>query len=115
MDTKKNERYKAIHCPYYDKKACCWRVSFPDRNSEEGDLLYVASEFVKGGLFFPYNNKATRNKEYTNHSHYFEGVIQALLDDSDEFSIERFESYYSEQEREFLQAIQRKLQRLHQF
>ena len=113
IDKRKNEQYKTMYCPYYDRKAGCWRISFPDRDSEEGDLLYIASEFVRGGLFFPYNNKVTKNKEYTCHSHYFEGVICALLEDPEEFSIEGLESYYSDQEQEFLRAIQRKLQNSH--
>ena len=43
------------------------------------------------------------------HNHYFEGVLEALFDDADGFSIQGFEEYYSKQEIEMLEAIQRKL------
>ena len=73
--------------PYYDKGADTWRVDFPDRDSEEGDLLYVASEYARTGLYFPYNVAVTAGKEYSGHAHSFEGVIQALLDDPAGFTI----------------------------
>jgi hypothetical protein len=43
------------------------------------------------------------------HDHYFEGVLEALLDDPEGFSIQGYEEYYSKQEMELLEAIQRKL------
>ena len=95
--------------PYYDKGAGTWRVDFPDRDSEEGGLLYVASEYAWSGLYFAYNTAETAGKEYSGHEHCFEGVIQALLDDPLNFTIEGFEDYYSQQEREMLAAIQKKL------
>jgi len=95
--------------PHYDRMRRCWTVDFPDRDAEDGNLLYVASEFARTGLYFPYNDSQTRDSEYAGHSHGFEGVIQALLDDPDGFSIEGFEEYYSKQEREMLQAIRAKL------
>ena len=97
------------HKPYYDRKRKCWQVDFPDRDSEEGDLLYVVSEFARTGLYFPYNNSQTKAREYSGHDHSFEGVIQALLNDPEGFSIEGFEDYYSAQEREMLSAVKRHL------
>jgi len=41
----------------------------------------------------------------------FEGVIRALLDDPEGFSIEGFEEYYSLQEREMLSEVQERLLR----
>ena len=95
--------------PYYDRGTGTWRVDFPDRDSEEGSLLYVASEYAWTGLYFPYNTSETIGKSYSGHEHSFEGVIHALLDDPEGFTIEGFEDYYSQQEREMLQAIQKKL------
>ncbi len=95
--------------PYYDEGAAMWRVDFPDRESEEGDLLYVASEFARTGLYFPYHDSATTGKEYSGHAHSFDGVIRALLDDPSGFTVSGFEEYYSGQEREMLCAIQSKL------
>ena len=99
------------YIPYYDEHGRCWRVDFPDRPSEEGDLLYVASEFARTGLYFPYNDSSTKEKDYNGHAHYFEGVLRALLDDPEGFSIEGFEEYYSLQEREMLTEVQEHLLR----
>ena len=93
---------KTSFCPYYDKGTDTWRVDFPDRDSEEGDLLYVASEYARTGLYYPYNVAVTAGKEYSGHAHSFEGVIQALLDDPAGFSIAGFEEFYSKQEQEML-------------
>lgn len=95
--------------PYFDKGAATWRVDFKDRDSEEGDLLYVVSEYARTGLYFPYNDEATTGKEYSGHAHSFEGVIQALLDDPAGFIIAGFEEYYSTQEQEMLTTIKEKL------
>ena len=95
--------------PYYDRGAQTWRVDFPDRASEEGDLLYVASEYATTGLYFPYNDASTAGREYSAHSHSFDGVIRALLDDPESFTIKGFEDHYSKQERDMLSAIQQKL------
>ena len=104
----KDEARKSFY-PYYDRKRRIWRVEFPDRDAEEGDLLYVASEFARTGLYFPYNDSTTRTKDYCGHSHGFEGVLAALLDDPAGFTIDGFEKYYSDQERKMLKAIQEKL------
>ena len=96
-------------CPDYDRKQKIWRVEFPDRDMEEGSLQYVASEFAGMGLYYPYHDSGTKGKDYCGHAHEFDGIIEALLDDPEGFSIEGFESYYSEQERKMLQAIQEKL------
>ena len=95
--------------PHYDRLARTWRVSFPDRPSEEGDLPYVASEFARTGLYFPYNDSSSRTRGYHGHDHSFEGVLRALLDDPDGLSIDGYEDYYSAQEREMLDAVQEQL------
>ena len=95
--------------PRYDRRRKRWRVDFEDRDSEEGGLLYVAGEFAKTGLYFPYNDSETKGREYPGHAHSFEGVLHALLDDPAGFTIESFEEYYSEQEREMLRAVRERL------
>ena len=95
--------------PYYDGGIKTWRVDFPDRDSEEGDLLYVASEYARTGLYYPYNDSDTAGKDYSGHTHSFDGVILALLDDPTGFTIAGFEEYYSQQEQEMLASIQKKL------
>ena len=71
--------------------------------------MYVASEYARTGLYFPYNVAVTAGKEYSGHAHSFEGVIQALLDDPAGFSIAGFEEFYSKQELEMLLDIRNKL------
>ena len=95
--------------PHYDRRKRMWRVDFEDRDSEEGNLLYVAGEFAKTGLYFPYNDSETKGREYPGHAHSFEGVLHALLDDPEGFTIEGFEEYYSEQERDMLRAVRERL------
>ena len=95
--------------PYYDPRTGNWRVDFSDRPSEEGDLLYVAGEFAGTCLYFPYNTSQTRGREYSAHSHSFEGVIRSLLEDPEGFNVSGFEEYYSRQEREMLYEIRRRL------
>ena len=109
LNKKVNEIYKCSYSPYFDRKEKIWKVDFPDRPSEEGDLLYVAGEYIYSCLYFPYNDSSTKGQDYCGHSHYFEGVIEALLGDPSGFTIEGFEEYYSEQELEFLSSIQKRL------
>ena len=96
--------------PYYDRRRRIWRVEFPDRDAEEGDILYVACEFARTGLFFPYNDSVSKEQGFHDHSHSFDGVLKALLEDPAGFTIEGFEEYYSEQEKKMLRAVQEKLQ-----
>lgn len=102
-----NEEYRKTYRPYYDQEEKCWKVSFPDRDTEEGGLTYVASEYARTGLYFPY--KTIYALDGHGHDHTFEGVMEALLDDPVNFSIQGYESSYSQQEIEMLDAIQRKL------
>ena len=102
-----NEQNQASHRPYYDRAEKCWRVTFPDRDAEEGDLLYVASEYALKCLYFPYHTMKAVGGD--GHAHNFEGVLEALLNDPEEFSIQGFEEYYSKQEIEMLGAIQKRL------
>ena len=107
IDETINEQNRNSHRPYYDPIDKCWRVTFPDRDAEEGDLLYVASEYARSGLYFPYHTAKALGGH--GHDHYFAGVLEALLDDPENFSIQGYEDYYSKQERDMLEAIQRKL------
>ena len=109
---KRSKEARKSFRPYYDRRHKTWRVEFPDRDAEEGDLLYVASEFARTGLYFPHNDSTTKGKEYSGHSHEFEGVLAALLDDPAGFTIDGFEEYYSDQERKMLRVIQEKLKKI---
>lgn len=107
LDDKINEQNRNSYRPYYDRQDKSWKVSFPDRDAEEGDLLYVAGEYVLKCLYFPY--QATKAVDGHGHAHNFEGVLGALLNDPEGFSIQGFEEYYSKQEIDMLEAIQKKL------
>lgn len=102
-----NKQNRISHRPYYDRKARRWRVTFPDRDAEEGDLLYVVSEYARSGLYFPYHT--TKAVDGNGHDHFFKGVVEALLNDPTGFSIRGYEEYYSKQEIELLDAVQAKL------
>ena len=104
IDNNINEQNRNSYRPYYDRKDKCWRVSFPDRDAEVGDLLYVAGEYALKCLY--HTMKAVGGD---GHAHNFEGVLEALLNDPEEFSIQGFEEYYSKQEIEMLEAIQKRL------
>ena len=109
INEKTNKLYKYSYRPYYDRRERLWKVDFPDRPSEEGDLLYVAGEYACTCLYFPYNDSSTKDKDYSGHCHYFEGVIEALLGDPAGFTIDGFEEHYSPQEIELLSSIQKRL------
>ena len=104
-----NNRYKASNRPYYVETAQLWKVDIPGWGIEEGDLLYVASEYARAGLIFPYSTSYTKDRH--GHAHYFEGVLEALLGDPEGFSIEGFEQYYSAQEKEMRNKVQVKLRK----
>ena len=97
------------YIPHYNQDKGCWEVEFPNRATEEGDLLYVACEYLWTSLYYPYNTDETKGKEYSGHAHSFDDVIRAVLHDPAGFSIEGHEKYYSQQERDLLAKLQEKL------
>lgn len=94
--------------PYYDAINRVWKVT-TECGDEEGDAIYIASEFVMGGLFYPFHSERPDKEEYYNHCHDFVGVVEFLLKKPEYFSIDGFEEYYSLQEQELLMAIKEKL------
>ena len=94
---------------YYDHDSGRWKLDLPDFGTEEGNLLYVCGDFAGTCLYFPYHDKQTKDSEYSGHAHTFEGVLEALLEDPEYFSIEGFEEYYSEQERQLLSKMQERM------
>ena len=108
MSSRRTKKKKTFR-PRYDRRKKTWRVDFEDRDTEEGSLLYVAGEFARTGLYFPYNDSETKGREYPGHAHSFEGVLHALPDDPAGFGIDGFEEYYSGQERDMLRAVRKRL------
>ena len=94
--------------PKYNRDKRCWKVRIDDR-VETGSLLYVLGEFAKTGLYYPFKTSDNLVRQYEEHAHSFEGVLQALLRNPEKFSIKGDESYYSEQEIEMLEDVQNRL------
>ena len=97
------------HIPYYDAVNETWKV-VTEYGDEEGDAIYVASEFVKSGLYYPFHSEPAGTECYPNHAHSFESVVSFLLDRPKYFSIVGFVEYYSQQERDLLEKTKSKLQ-----
>ena len=96
-----------MRLPFYDKKKKCWKVTVDGRH-EYGDLVYICGEFANTGLYYPFHTQDLPC-EFEEHEHDFEGVLLALLDNPYTFSIKGFEEYYSAQEIDMLNDIQRRL------
>lgn len=93
------------HIPQYDSINKCWKVSI-DGRTEYGDLIYVAGEYIRDSLYYPYSAGTSEHA----HAHSFDGVLKSLLHDPRTFSVKGHEEYYSRQELMFLDKIQAKLQ-----
>ena len=52
------------YIPHYNQDKGCWEVEFPNRATEEGDLLYVVCEYLWTSLYYPYNTDETKGEEY---------------------------------------------------
>ena len=87
MSDRMNRILKEAGCPYYEERKKGWRVRFQERHDEEGDLLFVASEFINSGLVYRFNTKQTRGKDYSGHAHSFESVLHAVLEDPEDFRL----------------------------
>lgn len=95
--------------PYYDSVSGTWKV-VTEWGKEEGDAIYIASEFVKDGLYYPFHSEPLCREDHYNHAHNFTIVVSFLLKRLEFFSVVGFEEYYSRQELELLNKIKMKLQ-----
>ncbi len=93
--------------PYYDQESREWTTRVDERR-ESGEIEYVCSEFARKGLIYPFRTDSDET-EWHDHEHTFAGVLAALLDYPDSFSVRDFEEYYSKQELEMLRKVQEKL------
>ncbi len=100
-----NKSLKNASYLQYLPKEKCWAISTKN-GLEKGCLGYVLGEMVLGGLIYRYRCGESMHE---NHSHDFEGVLKQLVKDPKLFSISGFEDDYSEQERQFLSAVQNHL------
>lgn len=101
---KLKKRHHDAKKPEYDRKMKVWVVRV-DNRFEFGSLNYVVSEYCKSGLYYPYNDMYTADKTWNNHAHSFEGVLEAVVNSPDTFSIDGFENCYSKQEIELIETL----------
>lgn len=94
--------------PFYDWPKHCWAV-YCKGNREEGDILYTVSEYLRDGLIYRYFWENQPKDRRFSHSHGFEGVLVALTDSPEGFSVEGFEEDYSKQELALLERLKEKL------
>lgn len=94
--------------PYYDSESRTWKV-VTECGREEGDAIYIASEFVKDGLYYPFHSEPPCKEQHHNHAHDFVAVVTYLLKRPEHFSVVGFEEYFSQQELEFLDKVKMKL------
>ena len=96
------EGKRDVRFPVFDKEERFWKLE-TEEGTETGDALYIASEFAKTGLFYKYKV----NGELT-HEHSFNAVVDDLLRNNGNVSIEGFEEYFSAQELRLLFTLQLK-------
>ena len=94
--------------PYYDSINRVWKLD-TELGTEEGDAIYIASEYVNGGLIYPFHDEKPDEETGHNHVHDFASVVEFLLRQPQYFSIDGFEEYYSRQEIELLDELKKKL------
>ncbi len=94
--------------PHYDRVSRTWKV-VTEWGKEEGDVIYIASEFVRGGLYYPFHSEPPSKEQHSNHAHDFPSVVSYLLKRPDYFSVAGYEEYYSQQELELLNKLKTKL------
>ena len=94
--------------PYYDLTNRVWKLD-TELGIEEGDAIYIASEYVKGGLIYPFHDEYPDKETVYSHVHDFLSVVEFLLRQPQYFSIVGFEEYYSQQEIELLDELKKKL------
>lgn len=71
--------FEELHqMPHFDSVSETW-VLVTLNGKEEGDAIYIASEFVKGGLVYPFHSEPSWKEQYHDHEHEFTSVVEFLL------------------------------------
>ena len=91
--------------PFYNPITDLWQVDV-DGRTEFGDISYIAGEFTKDGLYFPFDDEVMKQ----NHCHTFQDLLDTLLTAKkpESFSIENYKEYYSKQEYDFINKLKEK-------
>lgn len=103
-DRNKQTFWKGCYTPTYNHEEKLWGVE-DYLGIHTGDITYICYMACGMTMTFPYSY-GEGNRDYAEN---FEQVLNALLRYPEEFSIQGFESKYSEQERQLLGALQEAL------
>lgn len=109
LDKNFQKKYKEQRVPIFLPKHGLWIVNTSHGVEYMASLSYVASEFLElpgSGLIYHYKDSL---KNLPDHEHTFEGILEHLIDDPKNFSINEFYEEYSEQEIGFLRSVKDKL------
>ncbi len=73
MQQTENKAPKNNGKPYYDGRSGKWKLDIPGFGTEKGDLAYIACEFVRTSLYYPfYYGEPPQEGEFEAHSHSFQ-------------------------------------------
>lgn len=100
-----------VPTPTYLEDYDLWVVD-TEQGLEYGFLEYILCEFAHEGVYYNFHNKNYPDNDHPDHQHTFSGVLETLVDNPSDFSIDRFESQYSRQEIDYIEAIKRKYQEI---
>lgn len=91
-------RRKNGYIPFYDDKKGIYRVFFDDRYDEFGSIDYVVGEYTNTGLIYHFSIRGE-----IDHEHSFNAILRMIMDCKGiDFSINGYESEYSQQEIEMM-------------
>lgn len=94
--------------PVYGRNSKCWHLN-TEHGTEVGDALYIAGEYARTGVVYPFHSESPEHEKHHKHEHCFEGVVEFVMSAPRYFSIDGFEEYYSVQERNMLQKLWEKI------
>ena len=86
--------------PYYDEDAGQWKVDI-DGRIEEGDIYWCVSEYIKDNLFYRLGDG--------DHVHFFDGVLEKIIEYPSIENIEGDRTQYSEQELRVIDKLKEKI------
>lgn len=101
LEDKLEMRYLDEHIPVYDTETGAWCVQ-TGHGFESGCIDYVAAEFCGAGLIYHFTENGTMD-----HVHGFDGVLERVLNNSENIEILTEYGEYSEQEKKMIESVKR--------
>lgn len=108
MDEDLKKKYHGCYIPTFDEQYGIWVVDTTN-GVEYGDASYVAAEFCGRNVIYPFDKMNSSDCRNRDHEHDFDAVIEKVLENPVAFSVEQYKEYYSHQELEVLDCLQRRL------